>query len=45
MFASFANGEEELIKLMNGITGTVVCVMVLGIGIQGICTSKRKMDL
>ena len=32
MFASFAEGEEALIKLMNGITGTVVCLIVLGLG-------------
>ncbi|MDO4304015.1 MAG: hypothetical protein Q4D94_08865 [Bacillota bacterium] len=45
MFASFADGEEGLIKLMNGITGTVVCLMVLGLGIQGICLSKKKGSL
>lgn len=45
MFASFADGEEGLIKLMNGITGTVVCLMVLGLGIQGICFSKKKSSL
>lgn len=45
MFASFANGEEALIKRMNGITGTVVCLMVLGLGIQGICLSKKKSNL
>lgn len=45
MFASFAEGEEALIKLMNGITGTVVCLIVLGLGIQGICFSKKKSDL
>lgn len=43
MFASFAEGEEGLIKLMNGITGTVVCLMVLSIGIQGLCFSKKNM--
>ncbi|MGN0364757.1 MAG: hypothetical protein ACI4E5_02305 [Suilimivivens sp.] len=42
MFASFADGEEELIKLMNGITGAILCVMVLGLGIQGICSSKKE---
>lgn len=45
MFASFAEGEEGWIKLMNGITGTVVCLMVLGLGIQGICFSNKKSDL
>lgn len=42
MFASFASGEEGFTNLMNGITGAVVCVMVLGMGIQGICSSKRE---
>lgn len=42
MFASFATGEEALIKWMNGLTGTAVCVMVLGMGVQGICSSKNK---
>lgn len=42
MFAAFADGQEELIKMMNGITGTIVCLMVLGLGIQGICSSKKK---
>ncbi|MGN1180601.1 MAG: hypothetical protein ACI4SD_05235 [Suilimivivens sp.] len=41
MFASFAEGEEALIKLMNGATGSVVCVMVLGLGIQGLCSSRK----
>ena len=36
MFASFAEGEEAFVKLMNGITGTAVCLMVLGLGIQGV---------
>lgn len=44
MFASFAEGEEVLIKRMNGITGAVVCVMVLSLGIQGICASKGMKD-
>lgn len=42
MFASFANGEEKFIKWMNGITGTVVCVMVLSLGIQGIYSSQNQ---
>lgn len=41
MFASFARGEEAFVKLMNGITGAVVCVMVLCLGIQGICSSEK----
>lgn len=45
MFASFADGEEGLIKLMNGITGGVVCLIVLGLGIQGVCYSNKKINL
>lgn len=46
MLASFANGEKEFIKLMNGITGVAVCLMVLGLGIQGISFSKKmKFEL
>lgn len=46
MFASFADGEEEFAKLMNGITGAVLCVMVLGLGIHGICSyNKMKREL
>lgn len=41
MFSSFADGEEGLIRLMNGLTGTAVCVMVLSFGIQGLCASKK----
>jgi len=43
---SFGNGEEALAGWMNGITGTVVCLLVSGIGIQGIHSSKRmRRDL
>ena len=42
MFASFAGQEEFLPQVMNGITGAVVCIMVLGIGIHGILTSDRQ---
>lgn len=44
MFASFAKGEEALVKLMNGITGTVVCLMVLGLGLQGVFCSNKKVN-
>ena len=45
MFASFAEGEEAFVKLMNGITGTAVCLMVLGLGIQGVCYSNQEINL
>lgn len=45
MFASFAEGEEGLIKLMNGMTGSVVCLMGLVLGIQGVCYSNKKINL
>ena len=41
MFASFAEGEERLTQIMNGITGGCVCLIVLGLGIWGIWNSKR----
>ena len=44
MFASFADGQETFTKLMNGITGGVVCTMVLFVGIQGIVLSVKMQD-
>lgn len=41
MFASFGDGREAFIKLMNGITGAAVCLIVLFIGIQGIYVSQK----
>ena len=42
MFASFAGGQEDFMLLMNAATGAVVCVMVLGLGIQGICYCRKQ---
>ena len=44
MFDSFGKEQEAFIKLMNGVTGAVVTVLVLSLGIQGICVS-RKMKI
>lgn len=41
MLASFAQAKDIYAKMMNGITGTAVSLMVLGIGIQGICSVKK----
>lgn len=41
MFASFGNGQEALIKRMNGMTGFGVCLMVLGTGVHSICLAKK----
>lgn len=41
MFAAFATGQEEFVKLMNAITGMVVFLLVFGMGIQGIYYGKR----
>ncbi len=44
MFASFGNRkvrEQEAAILMNEITGAVICVMVLGMGIYGIYSAKK----
>lgn len=45
MFASFGNAQEELAQMMNGTTGAIVSLFVLGMGIQGICSVKKlKLD-
>ena len=36
MFSAFGTGDALLVCTMNGITGTVVCLLILGMGIQGI---------
>ncbi len=41
MFASFADGQEFFVKLMDGITGTVVCLLVLGIGSYSIYSANK----
>lgn len=41
MFASFGDGQKFLIKLMNGITGSVVCVLVLGIGSYSVHSANK----
>ena len=48
MFVSFADGQEMFTKIMNGVTGGSVCVIVLSVGIQGIISAgkmKRKNQL
>ena len=42
MFASFASGQEDFMLLMNAATGAVVCMMVLGLGIQGLCYYRKQ---
>ena len=44
MFASFGGGQDDFIKMMNGITGSVVCLIVLGMGIQGIFVSGKNSN-
>ncbi|MGL6198877.1 MAG: hypothetical protein ACRC3H_08080 [Lachnospiraceae bacterium] len=41
MLATFGNHQKELEKMLNGITGAAVCLIVLGMGIQGICSVKK----
>lgn len=41
MFTAFAQEQEAMIKFMNGLTGTVVCLLVLFMGVQGICSSRK----
>lgn len=42
MFAAFGNGEETFIKTMNGITGTLVWMMIIFLGVQGVYTSRTN---
>lgn len=42
MLTAFGTGEKYLEKRMNGLTGSVICVMVLGMGIHGIWISGRR---
>lgn len=42
MFASFASGQEDFMLLMNAATGAVVCMMVLGLGIRGLCYYRKQ---
>ena len=46
MFASFANGQENFVRLMNGMTGGAVCMIVLFIGADGLRSAivqKRRL--
>jgi len=45
MFASFQDGEEALIRIMNAITGGVVCMIVLSMGIQGLHSIKKLKEI
>lgn len=42
MFASFGAGQEMLARVMNDITGTVVYLIVLFLGIQGLVVLKKE---
>lgn len=44
MFAAFGEGQEDLSKGMNGLTGSVVCLMVLAMGVRviRICAKMKK---
>lgn len=37
LLSEFGKGQEDFGRLMNGITGAIVCLMVLGVGIGCIC--------
>lgn len=41
MFASFGDGRIEFEKLMNGVTGAVVSLLVLGMGLYGMKTAAK----
>lgn len=44
MFASFAFDKEEFVKLLNGVTGGVICLTVLFMGIQGLYLSGKMKE-
>ena len=41
MFASFGGDQKMLIRVMNGMTGGVVCLIVFAVGIQGILAAGK----
>lgn len=41
MFASFGTGRKDMTRMMNGITGTVVCLIILATGIHQILSSVK----
>lgn len=42
MFASFGNGQEGFMKMMNCITGIAVTLLVLCIGIYSVCSASQR---
>lgn len=42
MFAAFGDDDESFIRIMNVITGTIVCLNMLIAGIQGIYVSSKR---
>lgn len=46
MFAAFSKETKDIEKLMNGITGIIVCLIVLSVGVSCILSSRRmKLQL
>lgn len=43
LLAAFSVNQDRLIKVMNGLTGTAICLFGLGIGIQGMCSAKKMV--
>ena len=41
MFSAFGNGMDRTAMIMNAFTGALVCTVVLGNGILGICNAKK----
>lgn len=42
LFAAFGKGQEEFIHWMNALTGAVVCLMILSLGIYTLHDAKKK---
>ena len=42
LFAAFGEGQEKLIRRMDAMTGTAVCLMILSLGIYTLYDTKKK---
>ncbi len=42
LFAAFGQQSGKLIPIMNTLTGTVICLMIMGLGIYMVCDAKKR---
>ena len=45
LFAAFGQGAGELVPTMNALTGAVVCLMILGLGICMVCDAVKIRNI